>query len=117
MGAVSLEDLSFVELVNEMVKFMESNQKMNNHWYLLHHFFYIELEKASGEQIREAIDLNYQTFNLPFHIVCDLFQRLILVEENRRENFSKFAEFLRIYGNSWHYLADYFDRVASRESL
>ncbi|MEY4530378.1 MAG: hypothetical protein RLZZ156_1099 [Deinococcota bacterium] len=111
-----LEDLNLVEIVQEIVECLAmGGVSLPPRYYLLVAFFHRRLKTASAEQIREAIKIgNWVQTGIDFWIVSDMYQRLILVEEDRKENFSEFADFLRSGGPTWDYLAEYFDRVALR---
>jgi hypothetical protein len=107
------EPEGIVEATQAVIEFIHSDKSLtSNEWTVIEYLFYFEIKKASSNEIVSAIALIDYDLLIPFHIKCDLHQKLIYLDDNSN-NLSKFAVFLRFYGNSWEYLADYFEKIVA----
>jgi DNA polymerase sigma len=109
MEAIAMkEPEGIVEATQAVIQYMQSDKQLNtDEWAVTTHFFYIEIEKSTPEAI--LVDSNLE---LPFFIKCDLHQKLVYLDDNSN-NLTRFADFLRFYGPSWNYLADYFEKIVA----
>jgi hypothetical protein len=104
------EDVDFPSLIDRN---RELNTRDGDRDIQFNYFFYKKLEAASPTLIKQILENSDNIVELPFHMVSDLHQRLILLEESS-ENILSFTAYLRSMGNSWHYLAEYLDKIAYR---
>ena len=107
---------NLIEITGEIIKFSHEGRitsPPSEHWSNLNHLFYQFLNDSTVKEINDAIKLD-SDLDLPFHIACDLYQRRIYLEDSNPTYLLQFSSFLRLNSNSWTYLADYFDKVASR---
>jgi hypothetical protein len=106
------EPHDIVEATQAVIQYMESDKKLNtDEWTVVTHFFYLEISKATPEEILQAILVD-ANLKLPFSIMCDLHQKLIYLDDCSN-NLTRFADFLRFKGNAWEYLADYFEKIVA----
>jgi hypothetical protein len=100
----------------ELIKYCQTEVKIDHSsdvWLRLNHLFYQLLENAKVGEIIDAINLD-ANLELPFFISCDLHQKMIFLEDENPHYLVRFADFLRLNGNSWTYLADYLEKVATK---
>jgi len=63
-------------------------------WIALDHLFFNELSKATIQDIINSLDLD-ENYEAPSYMVIEMHQKLLLLDESRRESFEDFAYYLR----------------------